>query len=131
MDADLVDEWVDCFTNDGVWQVVTVTRSPSSQITHPQSGVRWAGHVQLRHGVTAMRAGDRSTKHLVVDPRISVTGDSAQATSYFMILGSLAGRPHIRATGSYRDELRRVDGAWRFASRTVEIEAVGDGSTSP
>ena len=40
------------------------------------------------------------------------------------VQGSLALQPVI--SGRYRDEFERVDGAWRFATRKMYVDLVGD-----
>ena len=45
-------------------------------------------------------------------------GDSATLTCYLLLMSG----SEVAAIGSYDDVLRRVDGAWRFAHRTVTIE---------
>jgi len=57
-------------------------------------------------------------RHVVMNPVIDVTGDTATMQAYLLILrgGALVG------VGDYRDELARAPGGWRFAKRTVTME---------
>ena len=62
---------------------------------------------------------------MVVDPLISILGDSATVHSMFARLDRYPAGPGIRAFGRYRDTLVRCpDGRWRFTERLPEIDAV-------
>jgi hypothetical protein len=83
------------------------------------------GHEELvRFAANHTRAPERFHKHLLVEPVIAVTGDTATASSYFVRVDDLAGVATIYAFGRYLDELvRGVDGRWRFAVRIAEVES--------
>ena len=73
--------------------------------------------------------GSPRTKHVMTNPIIEVDEDAGTATvrSYFTVLQAtetLALQPVI--TGRYHDRFECVDGAWRFADRSITIEQVGD-----
>lgn len=54
---------------------------------------------------------------------VDIDGDHATALSYWWV--SDAGQPPtIYATGTYRDELRKIDGRWRIASRIQAVDSV-------
>jgi len=68
-------------------------------------------------------------KHLVMEPLITINGDSANVDSMFVRLDSNNGIPEIRCFGRYRDMLVRCpDDRWRFRARRAEIEASRSGS---
>lgn len=112
LDYGLEDAWIDCWT--------------------PQAELDWPGrpfmrgHAQLREGFRAhTHAPQVFHKHIVVEPVITITGDSATVDSMFARLDRYPGGPGIRAFGRYRDTLVRcADGRWRFTARYPEVEAV-------
>ena len=115
LDYGLAEAWLDCFTEDGVFEVQRAT---------PPGGL-YRGRDELRGFVSAhTHAPDKWHKHVVVDPIIRTDGDSAEVESYFMRLDRIDDIPRIRTFGRYRDSLRRgEDGRWRLAKRVVEVEA--------
>jgi 3-phenylpropionate/cinnamic acid dioxygenase small subunit len=63
--------------------------------------------------------GRPSAMHVLSNPVIDVDGDTARAESdWVMIQRDEAGVTGIVLAGRYRDVLARIDGQWRFASRT-------------
>ncbi|MCU1413578.1 MAG: hypothetical protein JWN80_918 [Microbacteriaceae bacterium] len=115
LDYGLVDAWVDCFTEEGVFEVQRAT---------PPGGL-YRGRDELRSFVAAhSHAPDKWHKHVVVDPIIAARGNSAEVESYFMRLDRIDDLPQVRTFGRYRDSVRRTaDGRWRLAHRVVEVEA--------
>lgn len=106
--------FMDCFAADGElgWSM------------YPQP---LKGHDQIRAGFRRhTHAPDAWHKHMLVQPQISVDGDSALVRSMFFRLDpyiSTAG-PEIYAFGRYVDTLVRcADGHWRIRNRIVEKEA--------
>jgi hypothetical protein len=106
------DEFVDCWTPDGV-------------LKWPQPHQPYLGHDQIRAVFRAhTHAPEMFHKHVVVDVRISLDGDAATSDSYFMRLDDYEPGPQISSFGRYRDRLVRCpDGAWRFQERVAEREA--------
>ena len=63
--------------------------------------------------------GRPSSMHVLSNPVIDVDGDRARAESdWVMIQRDESGTTNIVLAGRYRDELARIDGEWRFSSRT-------------
>jgi hypothetical protein len=131
-----VSAFLDCFVDEGVFevhrQVVLVGGKPS----HPHPDVRSAGgptvRFEGREGQKRFIAGhpappDRWHKHMVIDPLIQLSGVEASAVSFFARLDAGPdGHPHLTAFGRYIDHLRRCDdGRWRFVHRLAEVEARG------
>jgi ketosteroid isomerase-like protein len=98
--------WAATFTPDGVFETARGATTGTAALTE------FAATFHSRMA----NARHWNTNHVV-------EGDGDQATHrcYLQLLrtGEQAG---IISTGRYEDRLRRVDGAWRFAQRTV----VGD-----
>ena len=63
-------------------------------------------------------------KHITTNPTITIDGDSAAATSYFVRVdaGGEAGPATVLASGRYQDQLVRDRGTWRIRSRRCEVE---------
>ena len=58
--------------------------------------------------------------HVLFNERITLAGDSAQATSQsFFVAPGPDGAPRIIMMASYEDQLRRTSQGWRFARRVV------------
>lgn len=116
VDYGLNDEWVDCFTPDGVFDLRRRGRERRAVAGAAALAEFVAGHTnapQFWH------------KHLLVEPRITVAGESAEAASYFVRVDrSGEGINHVSSFGRYLDRLRRSpDGRWRFECRTAESES--------
>jgi 3-phenylpropionate/cinnamic acid dioxygenase small subunit len=63
-------------------------------------------------------------KHITTNPTITIDGDTAGSTSYFIRVdaGSEAGPATMLASGRYQDQLVRDGGTWRIRSRHCEVE---------
>jgi hypothetical protein len=90
-------------------------------------GFQCRGRDEIRSsldGQTAMRAPALYAKHIVVDPRIVVSGDEASVHSYFLRVEPCdEGATRIVASGRYVDHMVRcTDGRWRFRERIAEID---------
>ena len=112
-------EWVDCFTQNGVYELRYRDADTGGRPT------RYEGHAELEKFARGhSRAPDRYHKHLVVEPVIEVVGDEAAVTSYFLRVDAEGGERRIYAFGRYIDHLvREADGCWRFTCRLAEIES--------
>lgn len=111
IDYGLEDEYADCWTEDAVldW--------PNHPLYEGREAILGAFRAHTH-------APARFHKHVVVDARIEVDGDRAEADSYFMRLDTAEGGPYITAFGRYRDRLvRGEDGRWRLAHRLAEAES--------
>jgi SnoaL-like domain len=117
IDYGLEEDWVDCFTDDGVFDV----RARNGDVF-----VRCEGRDALLAFVQGhTRPPAAYHKHVVVDPMIEISGDSAHVDSYFARIDADddGGRAFVMAMGRYRDDLVRCpDGMWRISSRLAEIQ---------
>lgn len=79
-----------------------------------------AASVQLHDGIPR-------TKHVTTNIVIDVTGETATARSYFTVFqdcAPVALQPIVQ--GRYHDAFDQIDGRWRFRSRVVFMDAIGD-----
>jgi ketosteroid isomerase-like protein len=113
-DYGLEDEFRDCWTDDAVLSYSS--RPPLVGRDAIMEFFRAHTHAPLAFH-----------KHLVVEPRIQVSGASASAQSYYARLDPYEDGPQIQAFGRYLDVLVKCsDGAWRFRERQAENEARRD-----
>lgn len=84
----------------------------------------YSGHSAIRGFFEGVSGGVRLLRHMTATLQIDVEGpDLARGRCYFVVLTE-SGLDHW---GSYRDEFRRIDGAWRFARRSVRVDGVTPG----
>lgn len=102
------DRWVECFTDDG---------EVASPFGHP------TGRDELRAWIGGIVDNLTGTRHFSANEVVSGDGDHATMRSYYFVVGTTDAPPAIGATGSYHDELTRVDGQWRFRRRTHTVDA--------
>ena len=120
IDYGLEAEWVDCFTEDGAFDM----RRPPDFGT---PGNRIDGREALAAFIaTHTRAPETWHKHMMVQPRVAVEGDTAKVESFFTRLDEDETlEPYVLVFGRYRDTVQRCDdGLWRFRERIVEIESI-------
>jgi SnoaL-like protein len=109
--------WIDCFVEDGVWDIYSRDGDNVS---------RFAGRAELRAFVdTHQGPPARWLKHFMSATRVDLDGDRAYAESYFLRVDDDPTRGAvIQAFGRYKDVLVRCpDARWRFAERRVELNS--------
>ena len=118
IDLGWINDWVGCFTDDGVFECVGLAEGAPLGGRHQGSDALRAyaeQHFRLNKGrarhwnwnlLVEASAPDRATMTCYLNAQTAGQGDGAR----------------LRATGIYRDELARTDGRWRFASRQVTID---------
>jgi len=111
--------WVDCFLEDGVFEVRYHTIEP----------ITVRGHAALRQFVAMhTKAPGRWHKHITTQYEIQVDADTATAESYILRIDRDDRRndtPTPWVFGRYIDNLTRcADGCWRFTHRIIELEGV-------
>jgi len=107
------DEWVKCFTTDGVFD-------------SPRLG-RHEGHDALLK-FTAMyknSAGDAHVRHMMTNVTFRIEGDRGMGGCYLTYYHVKNGKATLEAIGRYQDELRKVNGEWLFQYRRVYIDGHG------
>ncbi len=102
------DGWVDTFTEDGVFE--------SPQIRHQ-------GREELRQLSLDTAAGIPHVRHLTQNFIIEGDGDEATMQSTIEVRSIAADRQSWRVVGigNYEDDLRRVEGRWKFQRRFVRM----------
>ena len=115
------EEWLDCFTTDGVWDSI-----PGPELGPAARRITCRGRAELAAFIAGhTHAPQRWHKHLLAEPQISLTGDEATVLSYWVRIDSYDEGIYMRGFGRYRDRLVRCDdGRWRFAERVIEAEAM-------
>ncbi|MEO7371030.1 MAG: nuclear transport factor 2 family protein [Ilumatobacteraceae bacterium] len=71
--------------------------------------------------------GKTHTKHVISNTELDIDGETARASSYFMVFQQIDDFPlQPIVSGRYGDSFERVDGTWRFNGRHLSIDLVGD-----
>ena len=74
--------------------------------------------------------GTPKTKHVTTNLIIDADEEAGTGTcrAYFTVLQSVPGRLPLQpiVAGRYRDTFERVEGTWRFATRHMIVDLVGD-----
>jgi 3-phenylpropionate/cinnamic acid dioxygenase small subunit len=68
-----------------------------------------------------------ATKHVTTNVIVEVEEESAVARSYFSVFQAVGSRPpEVIVQGRYHDRFVVDGGRWRFAVRTIYMDALGD-----
>lgn len=106
MDKGNLEEWLGTWADDGVWE----------------GGVgRYEGKVALKslfHDLGERISGKR---HVMTNSIISQIDSDVVHTCYILIFERETST-HCIGTGVYSDKLKKVDGRWRFAHRTIKLD---------
>ena len=97
----------------------------------PHDGAEAAGPAEVaalyRRIVALDATGRTGTRHFISNIFVDVSADSATARSYFAVTQQTPSLSlQIVACGAYRDEFVRTADAWRFASRHIVCDQVGE-----
>lgn len=110
VDSARFDEWVNCFSTDGVFD-------------SPVMG-KFAGHAEL-HKFTRQYheswAGG-GVRHMMVNVSFDVHGDTATGTCNLIYFKVHDGKSEFVLTGGYHDTLRKVTGEWLYTQRKVYLD---------
>lgn len=106
VDTRQVDEMVDTvFTEDGVFDATPV----GQELMEGAEGIRAFFHEQNK---TLMQSVHVTTNH-----RISVDGDLAHGTVYYLVRGVTSDGSEVSAHGYYDDQYRRTSDGWKISVR--------------
>jgi outer membrane murein-binding lipoprotein Lpp len=61
----------------------------------------------------------RQVPHVITNTSYTIDGDSAKGVCYWSEIMLIDGRPGIVNMGHYEDVLKKVNGKWKFAKRTI------------
>jgi hypothetical protein len=124
--APTLDEYLDCFTEDAVWEYSEATRA---KVTDGRPGLRVQGRAAIAADRQRLRAEGfqgpgTNTFHVNTTLAVRVLrDDEAEAESYWLFVSG-EGEPQVRKIGRYHDRFRRVGGRWRLARREVTPNAM-------
>jgi ketosteroid isomerase-like protein len=106
LDASDWDAYVATYTEDG--EVVLLGNSSK-------------GRAAIKSFLAAQPAGERVI-HVISNLSYKITGDTATGGAYWQDIGNVNGAPGVVVAGHYDDSLRKVNGAWKFAKRSIVID---------
>jgi ketosteroid isomerase-like protein len=111
------DQFLGCFTPDADYFVTMRIEGAGAMEFHGYDELAgyFNGHT---HAPAAWH------KHITTNPMVTIDGDTATATSYFLRVdaGGEAGPAIVLASGRYKDDLVRDQDRWRIRSRRCEVE---------
>jgi 3-phenylpropionate/cinnamic acid dioxygenase small subunit len=104
------EQWIDCFTEDGVFE-------------SPRFG-RHAGSEGLKRFTVVYQEslGGAKPLHHMTNVTFSLSGDHADGSCYLAYYHCKEGKAALSAVAHYVDRLRKVDGEWKFSSRRVVLD---------
>jgi ketosteroid isomerase-like protein len=105
MDSGNADEWANCFSEDAVFDA---------------AGMVTTGREALR--AFAEQVGGGGMRHVLVNPVIDISGDTAHGRAYIILLREGG----IGVVGGYVDELVRTADGWKIANRVFTIDQRAD-----
>lgn len=110
IDSGRCEEWVNCFTDDGVFD-------------SPILG-RWQGKPALRQFTEKYRAwtGAAQPRHCVMNVLIEVNGEQATSECYLLMTHAAGGKTELVISGRYEDQIEKVNGKWLFKERKVRLD---------
>ncbi len=115
-------EYLECFTEDAVWETA---RASGSAGAHTSS--RLVGRAALEGDRKQVRADGHqgpgtNTWHVITNLVVRVgDDDSAEADSYYVWIIEADVAPRVAAIGRYQDQFRRTDTGWKLAHRRFGI----------
>lgn len=114
-----LDDYLDLYTEDGVWELPTANAQVGIGATRLQ------GRRELREGVEERRAKGvqgpgTNTIHVITTTALHFQGpDVAIASSFWMYFAQTDQAPVLRSIGHYEDLVRRTVAGWKLAHRRV------------
>jgi hypothetical protein len=100
-----VEGWANCFVEDGFFERSNAGRS-------------YSGSAELKQLIREFPVKGR---HVTTDFQINVDGDEATMSCQLTYLDR-ANHHAIAMFGVYADELRRVNGEWKFSKRLLAVD---------
>ena len=139
LDEQQFEDWLDLFTDDAIYRMPV--RMNPWRSSSPEDGVTKPGEMalfeetketltarvaRLRTGVAWREVPASRTRHLITNIEVEQRDGPSEvlARSNFLVYRTQLERDRDVFVGSRRDELRRVDGAWRIARRELLLDDV-------
>jgi uncharacterized protein (TIGR02246 family) len=69
--------------------------------------------------------------HVISNLSYKIDGDAATGGAYWQDIGHVNGSPGVVVAGHYDDTLRKVNGAWKFAKRSIVIDFAAPSAAAP
>lgn len=102
-----VEGWVACFTEDAFFHRSNAGRS-------------YRGHDELRELINEFSETFKG-RHITTNFDIALNGDSATMSCYLQLLDR-SNNHSVAMFAVYADELRKVDGEWKFSQRLLAVD---------
>lgn len=100
------------------WDAVAATYVPEGRMSRPTAPDAFIEGRQAILAAFKARPA-RTSRHIVANVRVDVTGSEASATSQIMLFTAPDKVPLV---GTYRDRLVRTSEGWRFAERRGSLD---------
>jgi len=122
VDAGDLETVMDTWAEDGVLNWVFGTETGKADIREALSSFGGMGEMGKYPPEATER---RRTRHQIINHVIDVDGDTATSFAYWFAMTNKTthGQIELLYMGHYEDELVRVDGEWKFKTRTVYNES--------
>jgi ketosteroid isomerase-like protein len=85
------------------------------------------GRAAIKEFVAALPPEPR-VMHPISNLSYEIEGDTATGGAYWQDIGLVNGAPGVLVAGRYEDTLRKIDGEWRIAKRSIVIEFAPPGA---
>ena len=102
------DAWVDCFTEDGIFEGAS-----GKFVGRPEL-------LKFTELFKEMRLKMPNIRHCVLNTVTDVEGDNAISCSYLQLLTTGKEGTTLLFSGRYNDKVCKVDGQWRFKERKAK-----------
>jgi anthranilate 1,2-dioxygenase small subunit len=126
LDADRLEEWPEFFTEDCRYRIASAENYEAGL---PLGIIRATSKNMLKDRVAALREANvyepQRYRHLVSSLRITAAReDEIEAEANFLVIRTVQdGDMTLFAAGRYIDRLRRGDGGWKFAEKSVVLDS--------
>lgn len=83
---------------------------------------RYEGAAMRTFMSAAASGGDGKRRHMLANEIIAVSGETATARSYLLVLQAADSGPTLTFAGFYEDRLLKVGGRWLFKERLMKLK---------
>jgi ketosteroid isomerase-like protein len=103
----------------GDWDAYVATYTEDGELD--LQGVSSKGRAAIKKFLAAQPSGPRIS-HVISNLSYKIDGDTATGGAYWQDIGNVNGAPGVIVAGHYDDSLRKVNGVWKFAKRSIVID---------